>query len=103
MNVSHSVPLGLILNEALVNSLKYAFPNGREGKITVTFEQTSDEHFVLTSSDNGIGLHPDFNIKQPDSFGFSFIQGLCDEVGGQLEIISYGGTTVRFGFDYIQK
>jgi two-component sensor histidine kinase len=103
MNISHSIPLGLILNEAIINSLKYAFPNGRPGKINVIFKQTRPQHFVLTVSDNGIGLDPDFDIQKIDSFGLTLMKGLSEDLGGEFKINHEGGTTIQVSFDYVAE
>ncbi|MEO6282032.1 MAG: histidine kinase dimerization/phosphoacceptor domain -containing protein [Dyadobacter sp.] len=100
MNISHSIPLGLILNEAITNSIKYAFPKYRNGKITVSLKQFAPQHFTLTIADNGIGLAPDFSISKSGSLGLTLIQGLCDDIGGRLSIGSNNGTVISIDFQY---
>ncbi|MCF0074283.1 sensor histidine kinase [Dyadobacter sp. CY261] len=100
MNISHAIPLGLILNEAIINSLKYAFPDARSGKIDIVLKQTSLGHFLLTISDNGVGLGSDFNINQVNSFGLTLILGLSQDVGGEVNIINDGGTAIQIAFEY---
>ncbi|MCF0054758.1 tetratricopeptide repeat protein [Dyadobacter sp. CY356] len=103
MNISHSIPLGLILNEAIINSLKYAFPNDRPGKIDISFKERKSSHFVLTIADNGIGLSPDFSMRNIDSFGLTLIQGLSEDLNAEFKIDSKGGTTVWVSFEYISE
>jgi two-component sensor histidine kinase len=103
MNISHSIPLGLILNEAIINSLKYAFPDGKGGSINVVFKQIGSQNFVLIVSDNGIGLNPDFDTQKINSFGLTLIKGLTEELGGKLIIENNGGTTVQVHFRYVQE
>jgi two-component sensor histidine kinase len=50
------VPLGLIINEAVTNSIKYAFPGGRAGTVAVTLVAVDGENHLLTITDNGIGV-----------------------------------------------
>ncbi|SDH40768.1 Two-component sensor histidine kinase, contains HisKA and HATPase domains [Dyadobacter soli] len=100
MNISHAIPLGLILNEAIINALKYAFPPKTAGRIDVILKQTSPGYFLLKVSDNGVGLKPGFDINQVNSFGLTLILGLCQDLGGQAEVISDGGTTIRIAFAY---
>ncbi|GGN12911.1 hypothetical protein GCM10010967_56170 [Dyadobacter beijingensis] len=100
MNISQAIPLGLILNEAITNSLKYAFPDKRAARIDVSFKQTEPGHFALTISDNGIGLPKDFNINQVNSFGLTLILGLAQDLGGEVEIVHKDGTTIRIAFAY---
>jgi two-component sensor histidine kinase len=103
MNISHAIPLGLILNEAIINALKYAFPNDRSGKIDISFKERKSNHFALTVADNGIGLSPDFNIQNINSFGLTLIQGLSEDLNGEFKIDSKGGTTIWISFEYISE
>jgi two-component system, sensor histidine kinase PdtaS len=100
MNISHAIPLGLILNEAIINSLKYAFPGKWAGRIDITLKQTSPGFFLLTISDNGIGLAADFDIYQVDSFGLTLILGLCQDLGADFKVSSGGGTSIQIAFEY---
>jgi two-component sensor histidine kinase len=100
MNISHAVPLGLILNEAITNAIKYAFPGNVEGLISITLKEVRPDYFSLVIADNGIGLRPDFDIKQTNSFGWTLIQGLSEEIGGQLDIRNNNGTVVQIEFLY---
>lgn len=100
MNISRAIPLGLILNEAIINSLKYAFPGKRAGRIDVILKQTGPGFFLLTISDNGIGLADDFDIYQVNSFGLTLIVGLCQDLGADFKVISDGGTTIQIAFEY---
>jgi two-component sensor histidine kinase len=103
MNISHAIPLGLILNEAITNSIKYAFPGSGHGEITVSLEQYAPNDFTLTIADNGIGLGPDFNKNRSGSLGLTLIRGLCDDIGGRLNIGGDGGTVISIDFSYSVK
>ena len=61
LDAERAVQLGLVLNETVTNALKYAFPEGRQGRITVRFRREGEE-FVLTVSDDGIGLPPEGDL-----------------------------------------
>ena len=61
LDAERAVPLGLVLNEAVTNALKYAFPEDRPGTVWVRFRR-DEESFVLTVSDDGIGLPPEGEI-----------------------------------------
>ena len=56
LDVSQAIPLGLIINEGIVNAIKYAFPDGRKGIVRINLHYEDAENLVLTISDNGIGL-----------------------------------------------
>ena len=78
--------LGLVLNEILVNALKYAFPAGHDGKITIKGELRA-EQIRLTIRDNGIGLPADFDWDNIETLGLSLIKGLIEQqLEGAVEI-----------------
>lgn len=96
MDVSHAVPMGLILNEAITNSLKYAFPDGRNGVISISLSNTSADQYLLSISDNGIGM-PAF-VKKTGSLGMSLMRGLSEDIDGNFSIENNKGTTVKVSF-----
>jgi two-component sensor histidine kinase len=100
LDLSHALPIALILNEAITNSIKYGFPNRRMGVISVSFEKDERDRRTLNISDNGVGMPPGFNYDQSDSMGMKLIRGLCEDIHGDLEIINAGGTTISISFPY---
>ena len=62
ISINQASPLGLAMNELISNSLKYAFPDEREGEINVSLKKL-DEELVLTVMDDGIGMSEDFEWK----------------------------------------
>lgn len=97
LDVAQAVPLGLILNEAITNSIKYAFPEERTGMIYVTLETISENNYILTIADNGIGF--DANLTQkPNSFGMMLIKGLSDDLAAKLNIENNNGTVLKIEF-----
>ncbi|MBW1656781.1 tetratricopeptide repeat-containing sensor histidine kinase [Flavobacterium quisquiliarum] len=98
LDVAQAVPLGLILNEAITNSIKYAFPNDRTGMIYITLEAKDEKQYVLTISDNGIGFDPNLNDKKANSFGMSLIRGLSDDIDGNLTMENNNGTILKIEF-----
>lgn len=95
LDIDTAIPCGLIINELVSNSLKYAFPNSQAGEIRVTFQQNQDQTLTLIVRDNGAGLPQDFNLKQTKTLGMSLVQGLVKQLRGKLEIDSESGTTVK--------
>ena len=73
LDVSQAVPLGLILNEAVTYSIKYAFPDGRKGIITISLSTATQHHCLLSISDNGIGTPQHFANKKSGSLGMTLI------------------------------
>lgn len=98
MDVSQAIPLGLILNEAITNAIKYAFPNGRTGIIFITLTKTAPDKCILSVSDNGIGIAPGFNYKNSASLGMSLMEGLSGDLDGHLAIENNNGTTIKISF-----
>ncbi len=100
LNLSHCIPLGLVLNEAITNSIKYAFPDNKEGIIQITFKYASENHLLLTVKDNGIGLPRGFNIENSGSMGMKLMLGLSEDIDGKFAIIDHDGTEIKLEFIY---
>lgn len=98
LDVAHAVPLGLILNEAITNSIKYAFPDDRTGMIYITLETIAENEYLLTISDNGIGFDLNLNNTKANSFGMSLIKGLTDDLDGKLTMENNNGTILKIEF-----
>jgi two-component sensor histidine kinase len=100
MDVVQAVPLGLILNESITNSLKYAFPDGRNGAICISLSGSHSDRFMLSISDNGVGIPTrfNFNAEKPGSLGMRLIKGLSAELDGEVSIENNNGTTIRISF-----
>ncbi|MCF0069545.1 hypothetical protein LZD49_03620 [Dyadobacter sp. CY261] len=100
LDLSQAVPIGLILNEAITNSLKYAFPDDREGEIIVSFKKVDQDKLVLSIADDGIGLPLNFNVNEIGTFGLKLIQGLTEDLEGTFTLQSEGGTTLLIAFTH---
>jgi two-component sensor histidine kinase len=98
LDVSQAVPLGLILNEAITNSIKYAFPDVRNGVISVALSNTDSHHYLLIISDNGIGMPNDFTAKKGGSLGMSLMAGLSEDLDGNFLIENNNGTLIKISF-----
>jgi two-component sensor histidine kinase len=93
-----AVPLGLIINEAVTNSLKYAFPGGRKGQISISLRQSDQQGCLLTVADDGIGLPADFDLSRSRSLGMNLMKGLSKQLDGSLKIESADGLTIQVRF-----
>lgn len=100
LDIAHCIPLGLILNEAISNSLKYAFPVQEDGIITITFQRTIADRLLLTIKDNGIGFPPDPDPVKPASMGMNLMRGLSQEIGAEFSITSNDGVQIKLEFVY---
>ena len=99
MDVAQAVPLGLILNEAISNAVKYAFPDGSSGLINISINHsTADDNYLLTVADNGVGLPPDYDLSKKASFGIRLMQGLSKQLGGHFRIESENGVHIEMAF-----
>ena len=100
LDVAEAVPLGLILNEAICNSIKYAFPIGSRGQIRVILKEVGPQRYLLNIADNGIGLPVNFNISESNSLGMSLMQGLSDQLGGNFVVNTENGLSISVEFTY---
>ena len=66
--IHKAIPVSLIINELISNSLKYAFPNDRSGVITIRLRR-EDDHYSLIIGDNGIGLPAGFELNRAETLG----------------------------------
>jgi two-component sensor histidine kinase len=98
IDVSQAVPLGLILNEAITNSIKYAFPDGRSGVVSISLSATTPGHYLLRISDDGIGMPSQGNNRKSGSLGMSLMQGLSEDLNGNFTIENDRGTTINISF-----
>ena len=98
ITMNQAVPVALLLNELISNSLKYAFPNGASGSVTVELRLGQEQQVSVCVRDDGVGLPEDFDITSGTSLGQTLIQGLAQQLGGNVQIESSGGTcySVRF-------
>ena len=97
-DLTHTIPLSLILNEAVTNAIKYAFPEGRPGEITIVLQKRTDGQFLLSIADNGIGIPKTAMDHQFDSMGMSLMNGLSEDIGGAFSVQSDDGTTIEVVF-----
>jgi len=101
VNLETAIPLGLIINEMVSNSIKHAFPD-KKGKIMVKLEIDSDENLILMVSDDGVGLPKDSDIDSIKKFGLKLIQALIQQLDGKLTFESKNGTTFCIKFKELE-
>jgi two-component sensor histidine kinase len=100
LNHASAITLGLILNEAITNAIKYAFANTADGKISLSLSHISNSQILLSVADNGRGLPADFKNHIGASMGMELLQGLTDDLGGSFSIEINDGTHIKVIFDY---
>ena len=98
LHLDAAVPCGLIINELVSNSLKYAFPDGREGEIRIELNEHSDGTARLMVADNGVGLKADVDWINARSLGLRLVRTLAEQLGAKIEVDSSAGMQVRLAF-----
>jgi two-component sensor histidine kinase len=91
-----AAPVGLIVSEALTNSLKHAFPHGGGGTVKITLERDGSDRAVLELADDGVGLPEEEDLDE--GVGLNLIEALAGQTGGELSWWREGGTTLRLSF-----
>jgi two-component sensor histidine kinase len=85
LGIDVAIPCGMLLNELVSNSLKYAFPDGKTGRVTVTLHTLGDG-YELTVSDTGVGLPEGFQVEQAESLGLKLVAGWARQVQGEYTL-----------------
>ena len=100
MDVSQAIPVGLIVNEAVTNSIKHAFNTAHENpEINILLNANSNQQMELVIADNGAGLPFDFTNNHKQGLGFKLMNGLAEDIEGLLKIESIGGTRISVCFN----
>jgi len=94
LDINDGIPCGLIVNELASNSLKHAFPEGRQGTITIGISKNSTGQHVLTVADNGIGFPAGLDFKNTASLGLQLVTVLSGQLNGVIELVQGEGTKV---------
>jgi PAS domain S-box-containing protein len=97
LDINTSVPLALIVNEIVTNSLKYAFPDKKKGTISVNFNRKSDE-LQLIVADNGIGFPNHVDFKNTNSLGMQLVNSLTEQIDGKIMLDETEGTKFIINF-----
>ncbi|WP_166792289.1 tetratricopeptide repeat-containing sensor histidine kinase [Pedobacter alluvionis] len=102
LDTSQAVPLGLILNEAITNSIKHAFAGKESGLISVSFKCSGQDHIRMSIMDNGVGISDDFEDLGFKSLGMKLIQGFSTDLDAKLLIKNESGLLIDIEFPYNQ-
>lgn len=90
LDIDTAVPLGLISNELITNSYKYAFKKEGDGKLEISLKETANGQYVLSVQDNGPGLPKEFDIGKANSLGLRLVKRLSKQLGGHVEYHNVG-------------
>jgi two-component sensor histidine kinase len=91
--VDQAVPLGLIINELVSNSLKHAYPDGSKGEIAISVADLDGARVQLSVGDNGIGIPAEIDPESAKTLGLMIVRSLVkDQLGGSMKVSREGGT-----------
>lgn len=99
INLDKAIPCGIIINELVSNSFKYAFSNKKPGNIRVEFNQDERELYHLTVSDTGVGLPQNLDINKTPTLGLQLVNSLVGQLNGKMQISTQPGTTFSIIFE----
>ena len=103
LDVDTAVPIGLIANELITNSIKHAFPNKKKGQVFITLTQEENGLLKLNIADNGDATANEPVVKKEKGFGTLLIQLLTTQLGGKLEKSMKEGTSTIIQFPLQEK
>jgi two-component sensor histidine kinase len=86
LNINTSIPLGLVINEIVTNSIKHGFKDSEKGIISIEIKNISDTNYALKIGDNGIGNIKEWEDQENSSLGLSLIDILIDQLNGTIQM-----------------
>jgi two-component sensor histidine kinase len=99
INIDYAVPLGLVINEIVTNSVKHAFPDKRRGVVTIELKRSPKKEIELFIGDDGVGLPPRFDVLNSTSFGMQIITSLVRmQLSGTIKVDRSSGTGYSIKF-----
>jgi two-component sensor histidine kinase len=98
LDIDSAVPLGLIMNELLSNSFKYAFGRVEVGEINLAIRTVTEGKYQLTYSDNGPGLPAGFDFTKATTLGIQLIHDLSRQIGGNVRYENNNGAAYTIFF-----
>lgn len=99
LDMDTAMPCGLLVNEIVSNSYKYAFPNQEKGTIQIDFKKI-DNKIILFIKDNGVGFPEEYDLERGESLGMQLIQALTSQLDGELVVSRENGTSFKISFPY---
>lgn len=88
LDIDTAIPVGLIVNELVSNSMKYAFKEEDEGALRLTLEAKDDRYYQLTVEDNGVGLPSYLEQGRNGKLGLQMVAALAEQLGGDFTVIN---------------
>jgi two-component sensor histidine kinase len=102
LGLSQAIPVALIINEAVTNAVKHAFPGNRRGEVLIFMHWNSDL-IELVIADDGIGIDPAAMNNSSGTLGLKLIKGLSEDINATVHVTAQQGTriAVLFSMDQI--
>jgi len=98
LSMDTAISIGLIINELISNSLKYAFNSGNKGELLIKLISEKDSFYILNFEDDGSGLPEDFDFYNNDSLGLQLVQMFIQQIEGKIEVAEGKGTKYKITF-----
>jgi PAS domain S-box-containing protein len=98
LDINTAIPLALVINELVSNALEHAFPEEREGRITVSLKQKKRIKYVLCIADDGVGFPDNLDYRCTKSIGLQLVNMLTKQIGAELTLKGNGGTEFKITF-----
>jgi two-component sensor histidine kinase len=102
LNMDTAIPLGLLINELVTNSLKYAFPNGAVGNLSIVINHV-EPHYTMCISDDGVGFPEDYDFEKASSLGLRLVMNLVTQLEGTLVRGNAKGTRYDITFKKVDS
>lgn len=103
LNIDAAIPCGLIINELVSNSLKYAFAKDQEGEIAVRLQKQRNGEILLVIRDDGVGMEEGFDLENAPSLGLKLVHSLVKQLGGSVEYRNQEGAEFAIRFSLRQN
>jgi PAS domain S-box-containing protein len=110
LNINSAIPCGLIINELVSNSLKYAFPKGQKGEIRISLRSKNgggdlagSPGFTLIVGNNGVGFPKNLNFRTTESLGLQLVMALVEQIGGAIELDRTNGVKFKITFTELER
>lgn len=98
LDLDSAIPCGLIINELITNSLKYAFTTSEQGEVKISLSKDDQNNVFLMISDNGKGFPKDIDFRDTESLGMQLVVSLIEQIDGTIELDNSNGTKYEIRF-----
>jgi two-component sensor histidine kinase len=96
LDINRAIPCGLIISELVSNCLKHAFPEKKEGRITIRMDSDAKGAKTLVIKDNGIGLPEGLDFRKAETLGLQLVADLVHQINGSIDLKEAKGEGTEF-------